>query len=471
LIDIQEESPTEKMVAAGVMGYDITPDGKTLLLLRGAASAIQAASPGAPPEPLITSGMIATIDQKAEWRQMFSDTWRYYRDYFYDPHLHNVDWEGIRKQYAPMIEDCVRREEVSYVISEMISEMNVGHAYYSGGDNEPGTPGLPVGLLGADFVMENGAYKIAKIHRGAPWDLDAMGPLSQPGSKIKLGHYVLAVNGVPVDTKNDIWSAFNGLGGRLVSVTVSEKPIMDASAVEVPVRLLTSDTNLRYREWIETNRQYVDKASGGRVGYIYVPDTGQGGQDDLYRQFQSNLNKEALIIDERWNGGGQIPDRFIELLNRPITNYWARRDGNDWHWPVYSHQGPKCMLINGMAGSGGDAFPYYFRQAGLGKLIGTRTWGGLVGISGNYNLIDGAGVTVPNFAFYKKDGNWGIEGHGVDPDIEVLDDPAQMQNGGDPQLDVAVKQMLDELKTKKYVAPKRPAYPDRKGMGIKDKDK
>jgi tricorn protease len=382
-----------------------------------------------------------------------------------------VDWEGVRKQYAPMIEDCVRREEVSYVISEMISELNVGHTYYSGGDTEPLTPTQAVGLLGADFVLENGAYKIAKIHRGSAWDMDAMGPLSHPGSKIKLGHYVLAVNGVPVDTKQDPWAAFVGFGGRQVNVTVSEKPILDDTAREIPVKLLTSESNLRYRGWIEEKRAYVEKASGGRVGYIYVPNTGQDGQNDLYQQLQSNINKEAVIIDERWNGGGQIPNRFIELLNRPITNYWARRDGNDWHWPVDSHQGPKCMLINGLAGSGGDAFPYYFKQAGLGKLIGTRTWGGLVGISGVPPLIDGASVTVPNFAFYEKDGTWGIEGHGVDPDIEVIDDPALMQNGGDPQLDMGIKQMLDELKKKPYIAPKRPSYPDRKGMGIKDKDK
>jgi tricorn protease len=189
------------------------------------------------------------------------------------------------------------------------------------------------------------------------------------------------------------------------------------------------------------------------------------------RQFVGQMTKEALIIDERWNGGGQIPTRFIELLNRPVTNYWARRDGKDWVWPPDSHQGPKCMLINGPAGSGGDMFPWLFRQSGLGKLIGMRTWGGLVGITGYPPLVDGATVTAPAFAFYKKDGNWGIEGHGVDPDIEVVDDPALMTNGGDPQLDAAIKQMLNELKARPYVAPKRPAYPNRTKIGIPDKDR
>jgi tricorn protease len=195
---------------------------------------------------------------------------------------------------------------------------------------------------------------------------------------------------------------------------------------------MASDRDLRYRAWIEHNRAYVAEKTAGRVGYIYVPNTGIDGQNDLFRQFYGQMDKAALIIDERWNGGGQIPTRFIELLNRPVTNYWARRDGMDWTWPPDSHQGPKCMLINGLAGSGGDAFPAYFRQAGLGKLIGTRTWGGLVGISGNPSLVDGGSVTAPTFAFYENDGTWGIEGHGVDPDIEILDDPARMTNGGDP---------------------------------------
>ena len=201
------------------------------------------------------------------------------------------------------------------------------------------------------------------------------------------------------------------------------------------------------------------------MGYIYVPNTGVDGQNELYRQFFGQRGRAALIIDERWNGGGQIPTRFIELLNRPITNYWARREGKDTPWPPDSHAGPKCMLINGLAGSGGDALPAYFRRAGLGKLIGTRTWGGLVGISGNPGLIDGGSISAPTFGYYKTDGHWGIEGHGVDPDIEVIDDPALMVGGGDPQLDRAIALMLEELGTNPYIPPARPASPDRSGMG------
>ena len=194
------------------------------------------------------------------------------------------------------------------------------------------------------------------------------------------------------------------------------------------------------------------------------------GQNELYRQFFGQLGKEALILDDRWNGGGQIPTRFIELLNRPVTNYWARRAGRDWKWPPDSHQGPKCMLINGEAGSGGDAFPHYFRQAGLGKLIGTRTWGGLVGLSGSPPLIDNGAVLVPTFAFYETDGTWGIEGHGVEPDLPVMDDPAPMMRGEDPQLEAAIRHILKELERHPYRPPERPAWPDRSGMGVPRED-
>ncbi len=415
--------------------------------------------------------MTSRIDPRGEWGQIFTDAWRIQRDFFYDPNMHGVDWEAIRKHYGAMLDDCVSRRDVSYVIGEMISELNVGHAYVRGhGDAEEG-PKVPVGMLGADFELHEGAYRITRIHEGAPWDIDARGPLSEPGVDVKEGDYLLAVNGVPLDTSKDPWAAFQGLANKIVTLTVSEKPNKDDDAREVIVKALKSESNLRYRAWIEKNRAYVAKKTDDRVGYIYVPNTSISGQNDLIRQFYGQVDTAALIIDERWNGGGQVPTRFIELLNRPITNYWATRDGKNEVSPSDSHPGPKCMLINGLAGSGGDCFPYYFRQAGLGKLIGMRTWGGLVGISGNPRLIDGGRISAPTFAFYETDGTWGVEGHGVDPDIEVIDDPAQMVDGGDPQLDAAIEHMLDELKRHPYVAPQRPAYPDRSGMGIREEDK
>jgi tricorn protease len=456
-------------VATGVAGYDMTPDGKKILAFTGGSAKIQDATAGATAEPVPTAGMTAFIDPREEWKEIFEEAWRIERDFFYDPNMHGVNWKGVHDAYARMLADCNSRGDVGYVVSEMISELNVGHAYYGGGDLPP-EPAVSVGMLGADYALENGAYRIKKIYRGAAWDTDAVGPLSEPGVKVGEGDYLLAVNGVPVDMSRDPWAAFQGLADKTVTVTVSAKPTADKDARDVVVRLLGSEGNLRYRAWIEKNRAYVDKVTGGKVGYIYVPNTGTDGQGDLVRQFVGQMNKAALIIDERWNGGGQIPTRFIEMLNRPITNYWARRDGQDWPWPPDAQNGPKCMLINGLAGSGGDAFPWYFRQAGLGKLIGTRTWGGLIGLSGNPSLIDGAVVTAPTFAFYKKNGTWGIEGHGVDPDIEVLDDPSKMQNGADPQLDAAIRLMLDEVKNHPYVAPLRPAYPNRSKMGVEKKD-
>ncbi|MBW7906615.1 MAG: PDZ domain-containing protein [Phycisphaerae bacterium] len=471
IVDLTADTVEEKTVLSGVGSYALTPDGKKLLARRGNELAVVSAKADQKFDKKVPlDGMAQVIDPRAEWRQILRDVWRIQRDFFYDPHMHGVDWPAIHDQYAAMIPDCASRDDVSYVIREMISELNVGHAYYRAGSFER-APSVSVGLLGCDFELGDGAYRIRRIIRGGPWDADARGPLSQPGVDAKEGDYVLAVNGVPVDVTKDPWAAFIGLAGKTIELTLSDKPVIDDTARRVVIRTLGGDGDLRFRAWIEHNRRYVEKASGGKVGYIYVPNTGVDGQNELVRQFFGQVDKPALIIDERWNGGGQIPTRFIELLNRPVANYWARRDGNDWTWPPDSHQGPKCMLINGLAGSGGDYFPFWFRASGLGKLIGTRTWGGLVGISGNPQLIDGTATNVPTFAFYETDGTWGIEGHGVDPDIQVIDDPAKMVDGADPQLDAAIKLMLDEIRTKGYKKPDRPAYPDRRGMGIREEDK
>ncbi len=511
LLDLGDEEKTEKTVLDGVGEFRLTADGKKLLARQGNTFAIVDAAPGQNMSKSVPlSDLAVVIHPREEWRQLFLDAWRIQRDYFYVANMHGVDWPAIRDQYAAMLDDCVSRADVGFLIREMISELNIGHAYYFGNDTGD-EPSVSVGLLGVDFELDRGAYRIARILGGAPWDLDARGPLGQPGVNVQVGDYLLAVNGVPVDATRDPWAAFQGLAGRTVTLTVSDQPTLadpttqTAAAESQPadaatrptdttpaehkgdeqdsgkptktgqreliVTLLGDEGGLRYRDWVERNRAYVEHKTGGRVGYIHVPDTGVNGQNELFRQFYGQRDKAALIIDERWNGGGQIPNRFIELLNRPITNYWARRDGRDWPNPDDAHQGPKCMLINGLAGSGGDAFPYYFRQSKLGPLIGMRTWGGLVGISGNPGLIDGAGITVPTFGFYKTDGTWGVEGHGVDPDIEVVDDPSLMVSGGDPQLDKGIELMLAEIARAPYTPPQRPKAPDRRGMGIPEEDR
>lgn len=471
ILDLEDDDHEEKKIVEGIGGYHLSADGEKVLYLKGGKAMIADASADADGTAVVTDGMDAMIAPRDEWAQLFHDAWRIQRDFFYDAGMHGVDWDGVRKQYLPMLADCVTRQDVSYVIREMISELNVGHAYYWGGDVES-APRENVGMLGADFEEADGMYKFARIHEGAKWDLDARGPLSQPGVENLIGKFLHAVNGIPVDATKDPWAYFQGLAGKKIVLTVADTANRsDDTARDLVVEAIGSEANLRYRGWIEANRAYVEEKTGGRVGYIYVPDTGVNGQNNLVRQYFGQLDKKALIIDERWNGGGQIPTRFIEMLNRPVTNYWARRDGHDWTWPPDAHQGPKCMLINGLAGSGGDAFPAYFRRAGLGKLIGMRTWGGLVGISGNPALVDGGYTSVPTFGYFETDGTWGIEGHGVDPDIEVIDDPALMWDGGDPQLDAAIAHILGELESNPYVKPERPASPDRSGMGIPAADR
>lgn len=473
ILDPTATKPDEivKTVLSGTGNFELSADGQKLLVVEGDRWAVVDAKPDQKIEATLPTGdMVAMVDPRAEWLQIAREAWRLQRDFFYDPNMHGVEWEAIWRQYLPLFEAATTREDVNFVIGEMIAELNVGHAYIFGGDGDEAKE-LAVGLLGCAFEKANGAYRVAEVFRGGDWDVDGRGPLSQPGVDVVAGDYLLAVNGAPLDPNQDPWAALVGLAGKTVTLTVSKKPILDGTARTVVVETLGSEAALLLRHWVEGRRRYVEEQSGGKLGYIYVPDTGVNGQNELVRQFVGQLGKPGLVIDERWNGGGQIPTRFVELLSRPVANYWAVRGGEDWSWPPDAHQGPKAMLINGLAGSGGDYFPWWFRKAGLGKLIGRRTWGGLVGISGTPLFVDGGGTTAPTFAFYETDGTWGIEGHGVDPDIDVLDDPALMRNGGDPQLDKAIEVLLDELETKPHRRPARPAYPDRSGMGLAPADR
>jgi tricorn protease len=482
LYDINADDPSEKTVLPMCFGYSISGDGKKIIAGTPAGFGFADASAGQSVKP-ITARLMKTVDLKDEWRQLVTDAWRRHRDFFYVENMHGVDWDAVLEHYLPLVEDAVSREDVSYIIGQMIGELNVGHAYYSGGDTD-GQPYTNVGMLGADYSVANetiadaeySGFRIDTIYEGAAWDSDARNPLNAHGLKVNEGDIITHVNGVAVDTTVDPWASFIGLAGIETNLTLVAADTDDdgneiANERTVTIIPMGSEMNLRYRDWIEDNRRYVEEASDGKVGYIYVPNTGVQGQNELFRQFYGQIGKEALLIDERWNGGGQIPNRFIELLNRPRTNYWARRDGKDWPWPYDSHQGPKAMLINGNAGSGGDMFPWLFKHHEIGALIGTRTWGGLVGISGVPPLIDGGYTAVPNFGFYETDGTWGIEGHGVDPDIEVIADPSKMQDGSDPQLDAGIEHLLNKIKTEGYHPPKKPSDPVRTGVGISEQDK
>ncbi len=461
--DLKERE--EKTIISGIDSYDFSADGKKILYRSRLTYGITdlAAGKKVGDGKIAWGNLKAWIEPRAEWRQIFTEAWRVQRDYFYDPNMHGLDWRAMKERYGALLAYVVDREDLNYVIGELIGELNASHTYVSGGDIEY-PDRISVGLLGCDFELdeENNAYRIKKIYEGANWDADVRSPLQEPGIEVNEGDYLLAVNNRKVDVSDDPWAAFEGLTGEVVTLAIGQTADIN-DACEVTVRPVSSESRLRNLAWIEKNRRKVEQASAGRVGYIYVPDTSRNGQNELVRQFHAQWTKDALIIDERFNGGGQIPDRFIELLNRPIYNYWARRDHRSWQSPFLAHTGPKVMLINGWSGSGGDAFPYYFRKAKLGPLVGTRTWGGLIGISGNPRPIDGGSVSVPTFGFWNTDGDWDVEGYGVDPDYEIENAPHLMANGSDPQLEMAIALAIDKLEKEPPQEPRKPRYPDRSG--------
>ena len=456
--DLKEKE--SKTIMKNVNGYELSADGKKLLVRQGRnLGVVGVGSDQKMDKQLALNKMEMTIDPKAEWQQIFNDTWRFERDFFYDKNMHGVDWAAMRKQYGDMIQYAVTRNDVNFILGELIAELNASHTYNGGGDQE--TPEhKAVGYLGVDWAKDHGQFKIKTIIRGADWDSEVRSPLDEPGVNVKEGEYILAVNGMALADYTDPWAAFEGLSNETVELTVSSTPDWE-NVRSVVVKTMSDETRLRNLAWIESNRKRVDEESGGKLGYIYVPSTGIDGQNELVRQFYGQWNKQGLVVDERFNNGGQIPDRFIELLNRKPLAYWNVRDGKDWQWPPVGNFGSMVMLINGWSGSGGDAFPDYFRKAGLGPLIGGRTWGGLIGISGAPTLIDGGGVTVPTFRMYNPDGTWFKEGHGVDPDIQVLEDPTQLAKGVDTQLERAIAEALKLVKDKGPIHPEPPQKENR----------
>lgn len=405
-------------------------------------------------KPLRTTEMQMMVNPVEEWKQIFMDAWRLQRDYFYDEKMHGVNWTAIRDRYLKMLDGALTREEADFIIGEMIGELNASHTYHGGGDME-NSKTQNVGYLGVDWQADGDHYKIKKILRGASWDAEARSPLDASGVSVKEGDYILAVNGIPLTTGTDPFAVFQGLANKTIEITYNSSPSMTGAKTAI-VKTMDDEYRLRNLAWIEDMRKKVEEESNGDIGYIYVPSTGIDGQNELMRQFNAQWHKKALIIDERFNNGGQIPDRFIEMLNRDPLAFWAIRDGETWPWPPFAHFGPKVMLINGWSGSGGDAFPDYFRRKNLGPLVGTRTWGGLIGISGVPPLMDGGSVTVPSFRMYNPDGTWFREGHGVDPDIAVPENLGSMAKGIDPQLQRAIEEAKKLLKSKEF---KRPAVP------------
>ncbi|MDP4262942.1 MAG: PDZ domain-containing protein [Bacteroidota bacterium] len=454
------EKKEEKTIIDGVDNARVSANGQKVLISKsGSFSVISTTEGQKADKTLAISDMQMTVDPEQEWKQIFMDVWRFERDYFYDAGMHGVDWNKAKERYLKMLDGAMTREEADFVIGELIGELNASHTYHGGGDIE--TPkNKSVGYLGVDWQADGDYYKIKKIIRGAPWDAEARSSLDMPGVTIKEGDYILAVNGVPLTTAQEPFIAFTGLSNKTVELTYNSSPSWTGAKTAI-VKTMNDEYRLRNLSWIESMRKQVEDATNGEVGYIYVPSTGVDGQNELMRQFNAQWDKKALVIDERFNDGGQIPDRFIEMLNREPLASWAIRDGSDWPWPPYGNFGPKVMLINGWSGSGGDAFPDFFRKKKLGPLIGARTWGGLIGISGVPGLVDGGAITVPTFRMYNPDGTWFMEGHGVDPDIAVPEDLSAMAKGIDPQLERAITEIKNLIKTKGYTPPKRPSLEKR----------
>lgn len=417
-----------------------------------------AAGGGAGPGTLNTDNIEVRSDPRAEWRQMYHDAWRIQREFFYDPALHGLDLAASIKKYEPYLEAVMSRRDLSYVFADMMGDITVGHLGVGGGD-VPETRTVPTGLLGADYRIENGRYRFARVYDGENWNLNLRAPLTQPGVNVQEGEYLLAVNGRDLRATDNVFSFFEATSNKNVRLRVG--PNADASgARDVTVVPVANEARLRNLAWIEDNRRKVDTLTNGRVAYIYMPDTSFGGLTSFTRYFYAQVGKEAAIIDERFNGGGALATDIIEQLSRRMMSLVATRDGEFEVQPQGAIFGPKVMIINELAGSGGDAMPNYFRRAGVGKLIGKRTWGGLVGRAGAPPLLDGGFVSAPSSAVWSPAGEWDAENVGIPPDIEVEHDPELVRKGADPQLEKAVEIVLAELAKTPVPKPKRPAYPN-----------
>ena len=459
----------EKTLLTGGTAFAVTRDGKNILVRTSQGFGIVKPNPDQRVDKVLpTADMEMILHPKEEWKQIFNDTWRRYRDFFYDPSMHQVNWNTIRKQYGALVEDAITRWDVQNIQQEMISELSAGHTYAGGGDVELGR-NRTHGFLGIDWELANNAYRVKKIIRPGKWDHEVRSPFELSGVNVKEGDYILSVNGRPLDPNIDPYAVFEGFAGKAVALRVNSKPSLEGSR-QVIIKALTpgQEARLRHLEWIEMNRKKVDELSNGQLGYMYMPNTGTLGQTELMRQFYAQIDKKGFVIDERFNAGGQLADRFIEMLNRPVLYNIAWRDADVTVWPVKANNGPKVMLVNGWAGSGGDAFPWAFQQLKLGPIVGERTLGILVGPATGHGLIDGGFITVPDARLYGNTGKWFAEGYGIKPEIEIWDDPAKLAKGEDPQLVRAVEEAMKLVKTSPRVLYPRPAFEDRRAEGIKD---
>jgi len=470
------------VAVSNVSSFEIAQNGEKMLyrqgerwyitqirpMAQGGAAGAPAPAAAAAPSPvgavtgaLQTENIEVKVDPRAEWREMFDDVWRIEREFFYDPNLHGLDIAAMKQKYGPYLDQLGSRADLNYLFNEMLGNITVGHMYVRGGEM-PEVKRVQTGLLGADYTIENGRYRFARVYNGENWNPQLRAPLTQPGINVAASEYLLAVSGREVRPTENIYSFFEGTADKSLVLRVGPNPNGEG-ARDVTVVPIASETGLRNLAWIENNRRYVDKMTNGRVAYVYMPDTSMPGLTSFNRYFFAQVGKEGVIIDERFNGGGSLATDIIEYLRRPLMTGVAPRDGDDTFQPQGAIYGPKAMIINEFAGSGGDAMPWLFKMAGLGPLIGKRTWGGLVGIGGYPVLMDGGTVTAPSIAVWNANtSQWEIENNGIAPDIEVELDPTLVRQGKDPQLDRAIEAVMQALAKKPVVMPKRPAYPNYK---------
>ncbi len=450
----------EKTILEDIGNYVVSSDGKKIIYAKSGEYGIvdikenQKNTDGR----LDFSKMDMKVFPKEEWEQIFVDGWRILRDWFYDANMHGLNWEKMREKYEQLVPFVVNRADLDFIFGELGGELNAGHVYVNWGDFQR-VKRFEGGLLGCEIEADqSGYYKITKIFKGENWHNDFRSPLTEFGVNVNRGDFILAIDGQEIKTNDNFYKYLENKADRVVTLLVNNKPSEDG-AREEKVKPVKSETNLRYLDWVDSRMKMVDELSGGKIGYIHIPNTTFEGNRELFKYFYPQTKKDALILDDRYNGGGLVPDRMIELLDRPLLNYWVRRGIKPVPVPTASHQGPKACLINGYSSSGGDAFPYYFRKRGLGKLIGTTTWGGLIGYSGNPGLMDGGLINIPVFRFLDTDGNWAVENEGVSPDIEVVDRPELIAKGQDPSLEKAVEILMEELKNnppKELIVPNPP---------------
>ncbi|MEM7306576.1 MAG: PDZ domain-containing protein [Planctomycetota bacterium] len=439
------EKREAKTLTKGVSSFELSADGKWILTRKSGRYAIAKAG-GEDPKSLDVDGVMVRVEPELEWPQMLREVWRIQRDYFYDPNMHGVDWVAMWDRWDDFLPHVRHRDDLTVLIRELIGELACGHQYASGGETPDAPDGVSVGLLGADLAYDRsaGAFRIERILRGQNWNADLRAPLTEPGVDAREGDYLLAVNGRPVDPGQNVYRAFENTAGKQVRLTLAETAD-GADSRTVTVVPIGSESRLRRQAWVEANRRRVDELSGGRLAYIYMPNTGGAGREAFDRDFYSQLDKEGVVLDERYNGGGQVANYVIDVLSREPMSYWMNREAWVGRSPFGMIEGPKVMIVNESAGSGGDWMPWVFQNKGLGPLVGTRTWGGLVGISGYPPLMDGGSVTAASFGVMDVEGQWAVENVGVAPDFEVIEWPAEILAGRDPQLERAVELALGQL--------------------------